>query len=273
MLERPIIEIAPKTWLISEYKLVNMYLLEGEETAMLIDTGVGLKGIPEAVQALTQKPLIVVITHGHPDHDGGACEFPEVYMHPMDIPFSEGAEPQLPKFREMYVRSRIPVRNPGADAQEILDQIIPGGPVVRKPLEAGYVFDLGGREVEVIHTPGHSWGSICLLDRNTRLLFNGDSCNGESLLLNCGPSSAPVSVYNRAMEALWARESEFDAILWGHDNLEKCDKTIIQDYIEASALLMRGEASGTEASDAMHSGCSFRHKRVLIWYDPNRLTE
>ena len=39
MIERPIVEIAPKTWLISDYKLDNFYLLEGEEKALLIDTG------------------------------------------------------------------------------------------------------------------------------------------------------------------------------------------------------------------------------------------
>ena len=42
MLAKPVVEIAPRTWLISEYKLVNMYLLEGDEAALLIDCGTGI---------------------------------------------------------------------------------------------------------------------------------------------------------------------------------------------------------------------------------------
>lgn len=271
MLERPIVEIAPKTWLISEYKLVNMYLLEGQTGALLIDCGCGIGNIPEVVRKLTQKPLTVVITHGHADHDGAAAQFDAVYMHPLDIPLSEQMYENAPKFREAYVRSRVPVRNPGADPEEILALIQPNGKVTRLPVEDGYVFDLGGRHVEVIHTPGHSLGSICLLDRENRLLFNGDICNGESLLMNIGTSSSTMQVYHEAMVKLWSRESEFDYILWGHDNLEKCDKTIICDYIEASAKLVSGEIRGEKSSDAMHAGYGCRYKRVLIWYDPERL--
>lgn len=271
MLERTIVTLAPKTWLISEYKLVNMYLLEGAESALLIDCGIGLGDIPAVVRQLTDKPLTVVATHGHPDHDGAAAQFPEIYMHSADIPMSEMAYAQAPKFREFYVRSRIPVRNPGANVEEILNLIQSNGPVTRIPIEDHHIFELGDRPVEVIHTPGHTMGSICLLDRKTRLLFNGDACNGESLLLNCTPYSSSVETFHASMETLWARESEFDNTLWGHDNLDKCDKTLIQDYIEASEALMASPVPAEPRKDAMHSGYSFRYKRVLIWYDPDNI--
>lgn len=70
MLAKPVVEIAPRTWLISEYKLVNMYLLEGDEAALLIDCGTGIGNAAETVRELTDKPLTVAITHGHFDHDG-----------------------------------------------------------------------------------------------------------------------------------------------------------------------------------------------------------
>ena len=82
MLAKPVVEIAPRTWLISEYKLVNMYLLEGDEAALLIDCGTGIGNAAETVRELTDKPLTVAITHGHLDHDGAAALFPEIHLHP-----------------------------------------------------------------------------------------------------------------------------------------------------------------------------------------------
>ena len=85
-----------------------------------------------------------------------------------------------------------------------IESVQKNGPVRRIPMEGGTVFELGGRTIEVIHTPGHSLGSVCLLDRENRLLFTGDMCN-DSLLLNCGDSSSTVKVYNESMRRLWAR--------------------------------------------------------------------
>ena len=271
MLNKPVIEIAPRTWLISEYKLVNMYLLEGENSALLIDCGAGIGNAAETVRCLTQKPLTVAITHGHFDHDGGAALFPQVYLHPADIMLSEkGYNEGGEESRRWYAQSRGPVRNPGASVEELLALVQKNGPVTRVPMEDGKVFDLGGRTVEVLHTPGHSLGSVCLLDRENRLLFTGDMAN-DSLLLNCGDSSSTVRVYNESMRKLWARESEFDFICLGHDALDKFDKNVIREYIEATDRLLSGEANGEKGGNALHSGIGYRYKRVLIWYEPERL--
>lgn len=270
MLKRPVVEIAPRTWLISEYKLVNTYLLEGNDAALLIDTGAGIGDLAQTVRGLTSKPLTVAITHGHFDHDGGAAEFPQIYVHPLDLQLSEEGYTRGEQAREWYARSRGPVRNPDVPVEEIVALVQKNGPVTRVPMEEGRIFDLGGRTVEVIHTPGHSLGSVCLLDRENRLLFTGDMCN-DSLLLNCGDSSSTVKVYNDSMRKLWARESEFDYVCLGHDALEKSDKTVIQDYIEATDKLLSGEAHGETGQNALHGGTGYRYKRVLIWYDPEKL--
>ena len=59
-----------------------MYLLEGEEKALLIDTGWGAGNLRTFVEKLTDKPVIVTNTHGHLDHSGGNGEWESVLMLP-----------------------------------------------------------------------------------------------------------------------------------------------------------------------------------------------
>jgi glyoxylase-like metal-dependent hydrolase (beta-lactamase superfamily II) len=61
-----------------------MYLIEGKEKAALIDTGVGVGDLKPFIRELTDKPLIVLVTHGHVDHALGAVSFDEVYMSHID---------------------------------------------------------------------------------------------------------------------------------------------------------------------------------------------
>ena len=59
---------------------VFAYLAEGEEKAVLIDTGCGLGDLRSYVKSLTDKPITVLLTHGHLDHAPGAVQFEKVYM-------------------------------------------------------------------------------------------------------------------------------------------------------------------------------------------------
>ena len=74
-------KITDNTWVISfmngsEY----MYLLEGNDQALLIDTGYGAGNLKTFVEGLTDKPVLVVNTHFHPDHSAGNGEFEEVMV-------------------------------------------------------------------------------------------------------------------------------------------------------------------------------------------------
>ena len=61
-------EVAEKVWLIDDHQAANIYLVEGSDSALIIDTGLGVADLVSTVKKLTGKPLIVVNTHGHPDH-------------------------------------------------------------------------------------------------------------------------------------------------------------------------------------------------------------
>lgn len=276
MIERPIVEIAPKTWLISDYKLDNFYLLEGEEKALLIDTGAGLGPVEDEVRKLTKKPLVIAATHGHGDHIGGSHLFEEpTYLCREDMVFvtEDGrvrTEEEGNAFRERYARTRGKVRNPEASEEELIALIREDGAARFLPMEGGTIFELGGRPVEVIQTPGHSLGSVCFLDRRERLLFTGDTVN-DCLLLNFWPMTTSLQEYRDAVARLWERRGEYDYICQGHDCLEKADKSFISDYLEAADQLLSGEAEGREIDDGIHQGLGIYHNKIRLFYDPEHL--
>jgi len=265
-IDRPIVQIAPRTWLISEYKLVNTYLLEGEHSAMLIDGGGGVGDLVGAVRSLTDKPVIFVGTHGDGDHIGVAGAFEKAYLHPLDKARTRMFP--LDSMAGFMVKTRGPVRNPETPVEDLLELIqpIPALPEFLS-MEEGMIFDLGGRELEVIHTPGHSDGSCCLLDKQTRLLFTGDACN-DRLLVGGEDRNTGLKEALKTFEKLWSRSGEFDYICQGHDALDKADKSFISDYIEAIEALLAG-AEGAPRTDAMHSGTMYPHNKVMVWYNLN----
>lgn len=272
--ERIIVELAPKTWLMSEYKLVNTYLLEGEHTAMLIDGGIGVGNLAEDVRKLTDKPVSFVATHGDGDHIAAAGFYDKAYLHPLD--FERCNAFPVGKMAEFCIRTRGPIRNPETPV-DVLMSLIPAEPMPPLPkflpMEDGDVFDLGGRQVEVIHTPGHSEGSVCLLDRNNRLLICGDACN-DRLLVGGEDRDEGLRKALATFEKMWARQGDFDYICQGHDALDKADKSFISDYIEALQALLNG-AEGAPRTDAMHSGTMYPNKKIMVWYNLNmgRMTE
>lgn len=70
----------------------------------------------------------------------------------------------------------------------------------------------------MIHTPGHSLGAVCFLDKKERLLFTGDTVN-DCLLLNFWPMNTSLQEYRDAIARLWERRGEYDNICQGHDCL------------------------------------------------------
>ena len=72
-----------------------------------------------------------------------------------------------------------------------------------------------------------------------------------------------LKVYNESMRRLWAREKEFDFICLGHDALDKADKTMITDYIEATDLLLSGQAHGEKGRNALHGGTGYKYKMCI----------
>jgi glyoxylase-like metal-dependent hydrolase (beta-lactamase superfamily II) len=153
-----------------------MYLLEGTEKAVLIDSGCGIGNIKEYVQTLTQKQVAVILTHGHIDHSAGAYLFNEVYMNPVDDALYELHTSQtfVDEIMELFL---------GKDRYKaVKDDILPAGKAAYKPLKDDMTFSLGGLTLEILDTKGHTKGSMVILIQELGILILGDACNGNTLV-------------------------------------------------------------------------------------------
>lgn len=181
------------TYAISEYKHyeeTHCYLLLGTGSALLIDTGLGVSNIREAVDTLTDLPVTVATTHAHWDHIGGHALFDTVAVHRLERNWLVEKFPlPLAAVKENLLKE--PCDFPPEFSPDAY-QIFQGEPQLL--LEDKMKFNLGGRSLQTIHTPGHSPGHCCFYEPERRYLFSGDLLY-RGCLYAFYPSTDPVLFY------------------------------------------------------------------------------
>ncbi len=217
----------------------NLFLIIGSHSALLIDTGCGLFPLKPVVDDLIQdKTLLVINTHSHFDHVGGNYEFDEILIHneeinsiskPMDISFLKDSPKEIAKLFESNNFTIPPVKN-------------------IKSIDDNEIIELGELSVKVIHTPGHSSGSISLLT-NRNELFTGDTAHYGAIyvskedftthltsllkLLNLFQERGNIEIYPSHEEYVVDRELLID-LSYGIQNIENIWNTRARDdFIEA----------------------------------------
>lgn len=185
-----------------------MYLVEGDEKAALLDTGSGLGSLSECVKELTDKPVIVLITHGHVDHALGAAEFSEVYMNRNDdYIFNQHVDMA---FRKAYLSS-VPPEIKFTDA----DIVPPLNVESFSNIRGGDSFDLGGVTVDVYDCPGHTRGSVVFLIREERSLLLGDACNPFTFMFD--DYSTTITEYEKSLHKLLNEvKGKYDTVFLSH---------------------------------------------------------
>ena len=161
------------------YNVIS-YLVCGSEMTALLDTGVGVGNLRTVVDALTQREPVVVQTHVHTDHIGSSHRFDEVYVHPADADALRRGSQDSGHKLDTFERNRRRRSLPDGEQPDLnpTPAIEPA-----RMIDEGDVIELGGRRLEVFHTPGHTPGGISLLDRDNRLLFTGDSLYTGNILV------------------------------------------------------------------------------------------
>lgn len=176
------VRIDEHTWRFED-GFVRFFLLEGSEMAALIDSGVDCPDAADMAKHLTDRPVILINTHGDGDHTSGTGGFDTIFMHPAD-----------------YDECEVQKRYPGTDLA---------------PLHDGDIIDLGGRPIRIIHIPGHTKGSIAILDTANRTLYAGDSVQKGHIYM-FGSKRCPEQ-FESSLNKLIGLKDEYDFIYASHD--------------------------------------------------------
>jgi glyoxylase-like metal-dependent hydrolase (beta-lactamase superfamily II) len=244
-------EIAPHTTAIIGLGNELCYLLEGKTKALLIDTLIGAGNLRAFCRELTDLPITVVNTHGHVDHTGGNFNFDECYIHPNDISLIYETEER----RISYVENGI--KNSGGNIVLLESDFTVAKPMKTLPVYNGFIFDLGDRSIEVITIPGHTRGTIVLLDRNNGIVFSGDACNANTLLFL--PHSTSIEGYRESLLHFKKFQPYFD-VMWGGHALWAVPKVIIDEAIELCGEILAGNDDAIE-SEHLGRPCFYGKKK------------
>lgn len=254
-------EILNKIWRIEEFGLGTTYLVEGTEKALLIDTGTGAADLKGLVESVTTLPYDVVLTHGHVDHAGGKRQFDKVYIDPLDLKAAKEITADERKGYASAILKAYPAENSLFDIESINDNENDTNYVL---IDEGFIFDLGDRKIEVIKTPGHTPGSISLLDSKSKVLFSGDSFQPITLLAKgSGDGKEVLSKWVEGAEKVFEKRDNFNYMCGGH---EKITSDLIDDLLICVKGILDGQIIPEHTRIHIFEGMFAHYGKVHVTY-------
>jgi glyoxylase-like metal-dependent hydrolase (beta-lactamase superfamily II) len=262
-------ELHPGVWLVAEPSHVNTWLVAGRERAVLLDTGLGIAPIRPVAERLTDRPVSVLNTHAHFDHIGGNHEFDEIAIHELGAPaLEEEVSPALLADYVGYTRRLLAVADdyrrtdralmhlltPDSDPRPLPDGFdaaswrIPASRAT-STLRDGDRIDLGGRTLTVLHTPGHSPDSICLLDERAGLLFAADTINTGPIYAQLPDSD--LEAFAASTRRLADLAPGLRSVLVHHFGRVAVEPAFLSAVAEAFETVQAQEPRSTPASDCL----------------------
>lgn len=269
-----IVEIGEGIYQIKYYWLgmanVYCFLILGQEKALMIDTCYSTTHALEYARTVTDLPIEVVNTHGHFDHIGGDGDFEKVYLNEKDIDIAKEhsdyglLSKMMQHFKEKnrmvglllkFKKYSIPLENS-----------LHIDPVEYYPLPQEGYFELGSRKISIIETPGHTQGSICLMDEKTGYFFVGDMACEEGVLLGFEHSTT-VKEYLASIHKMkeYYLQKKGKKIIPSHHALPARDD-IFERYEEICEKIISGKLVGEFIDDGLSQGKKVKLEQLQIIY-------
>lgn len=230
------VKISSGVWAFDQ-GMVRCFLILGQERAMLLDTGAAPCDLTAMIREITDLPLLVLNTHGDGDHTANNDQFPDIYAHPAEIPVIKQFRPEM----KCHIH----------------------------PVTEMSSFDLGGRTLRVIEAPGHTPGSISLLDVKNRILFSGDTLSYGPVFLFGGHRD--IHTYRKTLDKL-EKMGGFDTIYPCH-NTCPVSLSVISALMAAVDGALDGSIVPTEADMPMpgeEKPMVYSYGKCGILYEPEK---
>lgn len=177
----------------------NCYLYIKEEKCLVIDPGADSARLIRYLKEKQLTPIAILLTHGHFDHIGAVDDLREKYGIPCYIHQGDS---------RCLTDSRF----------NLGDEWLPEPLVLRKAdvlLDKDSTITIGEFKLEFFHTPGHSEGSSCFYDVETRILFAGDTLFRRSIGRTDLITSDEASIYESIFEKIFKLPDD-TLVLPGH---------------------------------------------------------
>lgn len=259
---------------IDEFDCSEVFVIEGEERALVIDTGTGIGDLRKLIETkITDKPYDVVVSHNHPDHLGGAGWFEQIYIHENDFIMEEITASADPNWRKAFAAMIQKRENKYYEYD--LERDICEWPKTPEfvPISDGHVFDLGDRKVTAYLCQGHTPGEMVFLDDLTATLLCGDAFNCNWFLNGklAGTPRECVQIALRAMSRIYEMRSQYKSVFnFHHDfrgfgsslspdvmpNLIKC----LENLLDGSADIREIPVEG--ASDQLQKYALYKNVQI-----------
>ena len=187
---------------------VRFYLFCGTQKAALVDTGMNRPDAKRIAESLTSLPILLINTHADPDHISGNGAFESFFM--------SGAETE--NYRAHHGKGTL------------------------IPVKEGDVIDLGARPLRIIDIPGHTPGSIAILDVNHRALVSGDTVQDGNIFMF--GKHRDLDLYMNSLRHLEKYSGQYDTIYPMHGTFPVTQE-LIPKLLSGAQAIRDGSASGT----------------------------
>jgi glyoxylase-like metal-dependent hydrolase (beta-lactamase superfamily II) len=235
----------------------NVFLVRDGDEGALIDSGFGDEtSVKTRLDFLKEYPGVrlkhIVLTHHHFDHSSGAAQLrtatrADVRLHPDDHDFLRDWQSEAPQDIEIPEEMKE-LREKVARFRE---QAAEADPVVA--INDGDELRVGGLTLRIVHTPGHTLGSVCIYCPEERALFTGDTALGLGTVAISPPPHGDMGLYVKSLERLQTLDTAIMCPGHGiavHDVAAKLDE-LISHRLEREAQILKLMAAGKRTPKAM----------------------